>query len=544
LQTRPILSMHNIVKTYGETRALRGVDLDLFPGKITALLGINGSGKSTLIKILSGAVEPDRGCGELTLRGVTRSLPVGRAHIQEQGIQFVHQDLGLWPSLTVRENFLAVRKYTGRTWYTNARSQDRRVSAALKRFDIDVDPSQVVASLDMVDRSLLSIARAVSAIDDANADPSEPGALILDEPTVYLGLDKRRELYDTLLRLRGRGMAVLLVSHNLQDVRSVADGIAIMRNGLVVERGSASDFDDARVLDLLAGDVAGSQAERDRVALSAAKPDVIDGKTPRDFGSQGEEVTRIRSARAATLTSDGLDLTLRTGEILGVTGLAGSGHDRIPYLLYGALSGGAGGTVEFRNGSSLRLGELTPARALAHGFALVPRNRQEEGCIPSATVTENMTIHRAARHRGGIAISRKRLRQSVKGALDEFDVVYPDCSAEFDSLSGGNQQRALLAKWLADERTRLLLVDEPTQGVDPLARRKIIEAIRAAAQAGIAVLVASEDYEQLEELCDRVLVFRNGKPAADLTAGELNQRRMTYASLSEVQGGGNSDEFG
>ncbi len=500
---QPVLSIRGLSKAFGGTQALSGVDLDIEGGCVHALLGHNGSGKSTLIKILSGYHLPD--AGELHVRGTGVKLPLSSATLRELGIAFTHQDLGLVETMSVLENLRLGRYRTGRGGRIRWQRERARTRELLGRFELDVDPDRPVAKLSQTQRSILGIARAFQDIEAADV----AGLLVLDEPTVALPEHEVDVLFKAVRRVTEAGSSVLFVTHRLEEVLAISDRVSVLRDGRLVGSALTRDLDERALVRMIVG--------RD---LGALYPD-----TDHRPSQAVLEVTGLsgQAVRDATFT-------LHEGEILGVTGLVGSGHEELPYLIYGARRPERG---EVRiDGRALRLASARDATRA--GLALLPADRPGRASIPGASVTENVTMPRLGAYARIQGLDKRRERADVQQVLGRFDVRPADPDRRFSTLSGGNQQKALLGRWLAT-RPRVLLLDEPTQGVDVEACRSIFSMLSSAAQEGLCVLYVSTDYDDLANVCDRVLVLGRGRIVGELSGEGLTHERIVercYASAS------------
>jgi len=493
--TFPLLVLRGAEKSFPGTRALGGVDLTLRGGEVHALVGQNGSGKSTLIKILSGYNRPDR--GTLEIRGEAISLPIAPEVAESTGLRFVHQNPGLSPKFTVLET-VRLRTFET-TWYGRVRWDRERavVRRLLAELEVDLSPDQSMAELTPSQRALVAIVRAVQGMGD------RPGILVLDEPTASLTKADAERLFRAVDRLRTRGHAILFVSHRLDEVLAIADRISVLRDGLLVRSVRPSETSEADLIAAILGRELGTLYP---VRKGAAGDDVLvldglSGLTVRDFYC-----------------------SVRRGEIVGVTGLGGMGHDEVPYLAFGAMRSTSGRVrVE---GTTLE--HPSPRRAIEAGMAFLPADRDRAGGIGRATVAENITIGRLREFFLTGWLQRRRELVEVARLLDLFDVRPRDPDRLLLTLSGGNQQKALLAKWL-HEPPLVLLLHEPTQGVDVGSRQQVFRLIRRAADAGSAVLIASSEYADLAHLCDRVLVMRRGRVAGQLTGEDLSEDALVGA---------------
>jgi ribose transport system ATP-binding protein len=492
----PALLAQGISKSYGRRQVLRGLDLEVRRGEIHGLLGQNGSGKSTFIKVLSGYHAPDPG-GTLLFHGREVTLPVRPGDLRGHGVAFVHQDLGLVESATVLENLRVGRFDTGAGWRIRWRDERREAQRKLADFGIDVGPDTLVGTLPAVDRAMIAVLRALDEVREAS-----DGFLVLDEPTAFLPRDGVTRLFDAMRRVAADGFGVIFVTHRLDEVRAITDRVSIIRDGELVETADTATLSEDDLVDRILG-------------FS------LDRLYPEPHTPQGETVVRVRGASGSGVR--GVDLDLRGGEVVGVTGLVGMGYDQVPYLLFGARPAIAG-TVEI-GGERSELAGFSPRKAVEAGLALLPANRLREGGAATATLAENVSLV-ALRDRGLLARIRGPVEaEHVAGLLDRFQVVPPEPARALGTLSGGNQQKALLAKWFTTSPS-VFLMHEPTQGVDVGARKQIFQVIRDAAEAGTSFVIASAEYEDLAHLCDRVFIFRDGEAVAELSGDSLSYERI------------------
>lgn len=506
----PRLALRNLSKSFGGTQALRGVDLDVLPGEVHGLLGENGSGKSTLIKTLAGFHEPDS--GELLVDGRPVRLPLSTGQFRQLGMSFVHQDLGLVDSLSVLENLRVAEIASSRSRFgISWRNERARARATFDRYGVTLDPSATIASLKPVERALLAIVRAIEEI--RSAGPSR-GLLILDEPTVFLPREGVERLFSLIRAAATSGTAVLFVSHDLDEVREITDRVTVLRDGALVGTVLTAETSETRFVEMIIGRQLAHLGDVQHADFSGKRVGVaIDGLT-------GGSVRDIA-------------FEMHDGEVVGLTGLVGSGFQEVPHLLYGARRATAG-VLTIRD-VPIDLTRLRPVGAIEAGLALIPADRKTDGSVSSLPVDENIALPVLDRYFNGVALDRWRMRRETGKLMGEFDVRPNDPSLPYGALSGGNQQKALLAKWFQTE-PRLLLLDEPTQGVDVGARQQIYELIRTAArERGVHVLCASSDYEQLASLCDRVIVFGRGRIWRELVGAEVTKDRIieqSYAAMA------------
>jgi ribose transport system ATP-binding protein len=496
-----LLELANISKTFPGQRALDDLSVTLNSGEICALIGQNGSGKSTLVKILAGFHEADPG-GTVTFRGHTASVDDrhGEGAQWRDHVRFIHQELGLVESLGALDN-LALG--SGFTTGFGGRIRWRRERAAARElfndFGLDFDLDAPVATLSGVERTMIAVARALRGFEGAE------GLLILDEPTASLPISEVEVLFDAVRRLVARGAGVLFVSHRLEEVMGLADRVIALREGRLVGDRPAAGLDHDALIEMIIGR-----------SLDALYP-----SERADFGE-----VRLRARGLVGKRVDGVDLEVRAGEILGIAGLNSSGREEIADLLFGL---GEEEAEEIAiDGEPVHLSG--PAAAMRQGIALVPSNRVRRGMIGLHSVRENVTLPALGPVVRAGVINRSEERDDVldwctRVSLDPMAIERP--LAQF---SGGNQQKVVIAKWLR-RAPRVLLLDEPTQGVDIGAKAAVYHLIVEAAAGGTAIVLCSSDNEELAELCDRVIVLTDGRTSAELRRSQLNVDRLTQVTL-------------
>ena len=532
----PALQARHLAKRFGGQLALAGVDLTIEQGEVLALLGENGSGKSTLVKILSGFHAPEPG-GRLQVAGREVPLPVPHDHYRDFGLSFVYQDLGLGIGLSVVENlFVGRRVGSGRGilapigWSRERRAAQR----VFDRYHVDLDPRATVGDLRPTAQALLAIVRAaedlrlfreragVNAADGTGE--AAHGVLVLDEPTVFLPEDEKVFLFDLVRQVARGGTAVLFVSHDLPAIRELADRAVILRDGAVIGDVVVADTSDESLVELISGHHVSATIER--AASRAVEAVRTPGAEGRDAAASGAGSGPLFDAadvaggqlRAATFTVD-------AGEIVGVAGLLGSGAEDLPYALFGALAGASG--VIRVGGARHDLARFSPRAARAAGLALVPADRAQQGIAPALTVGENMLSLVLGQYVRGGFLDRRALRRTADERARAFGVRPPDGTALVSSLSGGNQQRVVLARWLEDPPL-VLILHEPTQGVDVGTRAELGGMLRQLAATGIAIIWVSTDFDELADVSQRVLVCSDGAIAAQITA-PITRDRITAA---------------
>ncbi len=481
---------------------LRGVGIEVHPGEVRGLLGQNGSGKSTLIKVLGGYHEPDPGaCVEL--RGAPIRLPLSAGEASRLGLSIMHQDLGLDETASVLDNFLLRGRTQPRALgVINWRRERSRVAEALHDFGLDLDVTAQTGDLSRTERAIVAMVRAFDRLGD------QSGLLFLDEPTAALEPSGIEQLFAAVGRARAKGAGVLFVTHDLQEACAVCDSVTVLRDGRKVAEGPIGGFDEADLIEAIVGSEIGD--------LYPQPPPTHPGRP----------VLRARGLTGRVL--DGIGFDLRKGEILGLTGLAGMGQDEVPGLIFGSATSGAG-EIELAGAEH----RPSPRASLRNGIVLVPADRQREGGDMTAPVGETMTLPVLRRFVRRGRLDRRVERSAVEATLERFGVRPPDAGFRFGQLSGGNQQKALLGKWLAlFGAPQVLVLHEPTQGVDVGARREIFAHIRESADRGTSVIYVSTECEDLAYLCDRVLVLRHGRIAAEAGHKDLSAERLIGLCLT------------
>ena len=498
------VSVRGLTKTFGPARVLRGVDFEVRSGEIHALVGQNGSGKSTLVKVLSGVYSGDPN-SVVEVDGSRLSNPVRPDELRRYGLAFVHQDLGLVNECTVLENIrlgqYAVRRLSRRVDW---RSERAAAVQTLQRLHSDIDPSRLVSSLHPGEKAVVAIGRALQGLIAGT------GCVVFDESTRALPREMLPDFYATIRRLAASGTAIVMVSHRLDEVLALTDRVTVLQDGRVVAGGLPThDLTEAALAQLLLGREVELLEER-----ASTRP-----------AAQGGSTSCLRARGVGGQYLRGLDLDVAPGEVVGVTGSTGSGHAELPSVLAG-VARTSSGTVEVV-GRSFTLPTTQPGRLIDAGLALVPEDRGQEGLAVGLSAQENLTLPRA-RSRGRRVLRSGWQAEEFREAVGMLGIVPVKRHLPCSSFSGGNQQKILLAKWLLN-RPRVVLLNEPTQAVDVGARLDILRAVRAAADTGVGVVLASIEAQDLAAVCDRVLVFRDGVVVAELVS-DITPHAITAAT--------------
>jgi ABC-type sugar transport system ATPase subunit len=494
-----LLEIQNLSKSFPGLRALDRVSMSVDAGEIVALVGQNGSGKSTLVKVLSGLYEPDPGAEIRVQRAGGQVVSGDAAHA---ALHFIHQDLGLVSQLSTIEN-LDLGLPLGRRGLLPALvgEEARRARALIAEFGGDVDVHAPVGTLAAAERTIVAIARALSGWTDPH------NLLVLDEPTAALEDAEVQQLFKAVRGVAERGAGVIFISHHLDEVMDLADRVVVLRDGRIVTDVARGAYDRDRLVHLITG--------RELETLEA-RPAVRDAS----------EVVTVEGLVGGRIR--GLDLSIGTGEILGVTGLLGSGRDDLAGLLFGAIPRTAGRVLV----AGKAVPPSSPSSAIARAVAFVPGDRRDKAAVMTMTARENLTLPGMQSVRGAFGRLSTRLERAEARRWAATVRLHPrDPDRPLRQFSGGNQQKVVLAKWLRT-RPRVLLLDEPTQGVDVGAKAAIYELIAHAAEDGAAVLVSSSDVKELALLCHRVLVLRGGRVWTQIDRPALTEERLGRETLS------------
>jgi ribose transport system ATP-binding protein len=493
----PILRLSGLAKAYAAP-VLRDVELTFAAGEVHALVGENGAGKSTLCRIVAGLVRPD--AGEMTLGGQPFH-PRSRREAEARGVRIVVQELNLVGTLSVAENLL-LRELPSRLGWIDRRALRTEARRRLERVGLsDLDPDRPVASLGVAPQQLVEIAAALARRCDV---------LILDEPTAALSDREAERLFAQILRVRSEGTAVLYVSHRLEEVRRVADRITVLRDGAVVASRTPAEVTSAELIALMVG----------------REPEARPPSAPRVPGAPALTVEHLR---AGPLVRD-VSFVAHAGEILGLAGLMGSGRTETLRAIFGADRPRGGQVYAGASGTPARI--ASPRDAVRSGLALVTEDRKEQGLLLPLSVRANLTLGRLGSLAGRLGLVRRTAeREAAQAQVNSLAVRCASIEQPVVELSGGNQQKVVLGRWLARDST-VLLLDEPTRGVDAGARLEIHRLLRAWADQGKAIVMVSSELEELLLLCDRIAVLSAGRLVATFARDRFDRDAILQAALS------------
>ncbi|GAA4005615.1 sugar ABC transporter ATP-binding protein [Allokutzneria multivorans] len=507
-----LVRLTGIGKRYGGVLACQDVDFDIRAGEVHALLGENGAGKSTLMKILSGDITDYS--GEIAIEGETVRFG-GPVDAQRAGIAMIHQELDLVPGLSIAENLYLGREPRTRIGTVDGKQMRVWTADLLRRIGIDIDPRRPVGELRVGEQQLVTIARALSL--DAKV-------LIMDEPTSALSTAEVEQLFGVIDELRREGAGIVYISHRMDEIGRVADRATVLRNGRIVE-----EFDARK---MTAEQAAEAMVGRPVRTLFQAS-----------HGEAGEELLRVenltvhpRRPRSGRKEPAGISLTVRRGEIVGLAGLLGAGRTELLETLYGAGSAGRWDGRVLVDGVDVR--PRGPRAALAKGIAFVPEDRRVSGLVLEHSVLANTVLSIVDKLRtAGVVVSRRAEHEHAAESATRLRVKLSSLADPVGTLSGGNQQKVVFGRMLLT-KPKLLLLDEPTRGVDINAKAEIYELLGEIAGQGIGVLLASSELAELIGVCDRVVVLRGGRNVRELRTSEIGEADLLAATMGETAGGG------
>ena len=495
MNTPPLLEMEGISKSYPGVQALKGIDLRLRAGEVLALVGENGAGKSTLMKVLSGATEAD--AGEIRLLGQPVQITDPR-HARDLGIAMIHQELALVPQFSAVQNLFMGREITregGVLDWGRARAEAKRILAG---FHLAIDVDRPVMHLPLAMRQMIEIARAIS---------SGARIVIMDEPTSSLTAHETEELFRVTRSLREQGVGVIYISHHLEELFHLCDRATVLRDGALVGTVEIADSSRDQIVRMMVGREPSEFAKRDHLA-------------------PGEEALRVEGISRKGALHD-VSLAVRRGEVLGLAGLVGAGRSELARVIIGADPMDAGRVM--LNGKEVRI--RTPEDASRAGIAYVPEDRKGQGLVLGMPIEANITLPILPRLAKGIWLRTRLRRQVAQRLVGEVGVRPPDVRRLAMQLSGGNQQKVVLGKWLGDNAS-VFILDEPTRGIDVGAKVEIYHLIDRLAHAGAAILLISSELPEILGLSDRVAVMRQGRIVDQCPRAEATEERIVQAAMA------------
>jgi ABC-type sugar transport system ATPase subunit len=495
----PIIELREISKQFPGVRALDRVSFDVLPGEVHALLGENGAGKSTLIKIMTGVYRPDG--GTILLNGQPTPINSTRQS-QALGITAIYQELSLYPELTVAENIFMGRPPRTRLGFIDWRAMERQARELLHDLDAaDLDPQRKVGGLSVGNQQRVEITRALS--QDARV-------LIMDEPTAALTQHDVGRLFEIVRRLRKRGVAVIYISHRLEEVFLLADRVTVLRDGQVVGTKPVHLTSQSELITMMVGRT-------------------LDALFPKQEAAIGAPALQVQNLSHGCMVRD-VSFTLRRGEIVGLAGLVGAGRSETALTLFGITPAERGAiTVDGRT-----VAIRTPQQAMSLGIAYVPEDRKHQGLILPMTVRENITLAILNKLLRAGFVDRRAEQRITQEYVEQLRIRTPGIGQLVRNLSGGNQQKVVIAKWLA-RQPKVLILDEPTRGIDVGAKAEIHRLMSALAQQGLAILMISSELPEILGMSDRVLVMRQGRIVAEFDRAHADQEAIIGAAMGEAE---------
>jgi ribose transport system ATP-binding protein len=493
-----LVELSGIVKDFPGVRALDRVDFDLRPGEVHCLMGENGAGKSTLIKILTGVHQPDAGGIRIHGRRFDHLTP---RLVHELGITAIYQDFDLVPALTVAENVFLGRERLNRYGRVDREAMNQATEDLFRRLQMEVDPEMLVANVGVGMQQMTEIVKALSRRAEI---------VIMDEPTTSLNETEVAQLFNTIRRLRGQGIAVIYISHRLEEVFAIGDRATVLRDGKRVGSQDLADLTSQDLIAMMVGRTLHDKYYKENVPI-------------------GEPVLSVDGLQDASGMAQDISFALRAGEILGFAGIRGSGFKEVPRIIGGVVSA-SGGTIRMR-GQQVSI--VKPSDAISAGIGYLPEDRKSEGLILSLPVKDNIVLPILGElARNGVA-DAGRERRVAEEYVDNLDIRTPSINQRTQLLSGGNQQKVVLAKWLAS-RSQVLLLDEPTHGIDVGAKIEMYRLIARFVHDGGAVILVSSEIGELMAIADRILVLRDGCIVGELDPQTATEKQVLHlATLSE-----------
>ncbi|WP_108483280.1 sugar ABC transporter ATP-binding protein [Oceaniglobus ichthyenteri] len=496
-----VLAARNVAKSFGAVHALKGVNFDVHRGQVTTLFGENGAGKSTLMKVLSGVHTPTS--GELILDGQPVEI-TSTVVAQELGISIIHQELSLAPNMNVRDNIFMGREITGKFGVDYA-EEDRQTRALMKELEEDIDPLTLVEDLRLGQQQIVEIARALSV---------NSRVLIMDEPTSALSATEVEVLFKVIHDLKARGVSIVYISHHLEEALTITDHAVVLRDGVMTAYAPRAEIDLEWIVRNMVGDN-------------------FDLGTPPDstFGDAALELQAlcVGAASGSGLAVDHLDLTVRAGEIVCIYGLMGAGRTEMMECVAGRLAPISGNIL--LHGRDIA--KLTIAERIAAGLVLVPEDRQRDGLVQTMTVGRNLSLASIRNFTSGLFTDAKVENEIVNRSIKEVTVKTDGPTAPIGSLSGGNQQKVVIGKMLATKPS-VILLDEPSRGIDIGAKAEVFKILADRAKAGMAVVYTTSEVTECLSIAHRVIVMRRGKIAAEFTHDTTKESIMAASGESLV----------
>ncbi len=492
------LKLEGVKKSFGGVHALKGVDLEIRKGEIHCLAGENGCGKSTLIKAISGVHHPDEGSIWIDGEKVENMKPMDAIN---RGIQVIYQDFAVFPNLTVAENIALNGELKNKSKFVNWKQIHEVAAKAMEQVGADIDPDIKLERLSVANKQMVAICRAI--INDAKL-------LILDEPTTALTAREVDKLWDIVRALKEKGIAIMIVNHKLDEIYRIADRLTILRNGTYISSGDISEYDQARFTKDMTG------------------RDIVETKyTPEE---SGEEVLRVEHLSRKGAFED-VSFTLHKGDVLGITGLLGSGRGEIGEALFGIAPAESGKI--FLNGKEIEIKSVKDAMTNEIGY--VPEDRLTQGLFMERSIQDNVIAASIHKYMKGGKLDEKEMEDTTNHWIKEIEIKAPSPKPAVRTLSGGNAQKVVIAKWL-NTNPKLFILDGPTVGVDIGAKAEIHEILHGLAKKGVGIIIISDDLPELVQNCNKIVVMRDGKLSGSMD-NSIDERTLGNILVGATEGG-------
>jgi len=493
-----VASLEKICKSFSGVYALKNVNFDLRKGEVHALVGGNGAGKSTLMKILNGVYEKDSGIiridgQEVRYKNVTDAW--------KYGVRMIFQELSLSPTLSVMDNIFLTREIK-RGPFLNKKAMRQKTYEALQSLSIDAKPDDIIADLPVGTCQLIEIAKALS---------TDARILILDEPTASLTDRETKTLFERIRMLKQQGISFIYISHRMKEILQISDRVSVLRDGELVNTADCSEYSlDALIADITAGK-RGDMEYRGSAANIA-----------------GEELFRVENLNVSRKIKN-VSFSVKKGEVVGIAGLMGSGRTETVETIFG-IRPAKKDTKMYMHGKSVHIASVQDA--VKNGIAMIPEDRRRQGLILSHSLEQNVCLTNLSKIKSGILTNNRKGSKFADGCVEKFDIKVNNIHKEISHLSGGNQQKAVIAKWL-ETNPELLIMDEPTAGVDIGAKGEIIEIVRSYAAKGKGVLFISSEMQEMMAACDRILVYSNGRLTKELMRNSIDNEEVLEHAIQD-----------
>lgn len=489
---KPVLQLKNIHKRFPGVYALKDVSLDLYPGEVHALMGENGAGKSTLIKVISGVYQPDEG---FIYSNGNKTVMEDPSQAIKENISVIYQELNLAPNLSIAENiFLGNFPKKGRRVdYDKLYADSAKV---MEELQLNLDVRMKVSYLTIAKQQLVEIAKSIS---------KHPKVIIMDEPTSALSRQETENLFKIVRMLKESGTAIIYVSHKLDEIFEICDKVSILRDGEYIGTDKIEDLNEEKLVSMMVGRELKDLFVKEKVKL-------------------GEEVLHVDHLSTDFVTD--ISFSARAGEIIGFSGLMGSGRTELCRGMLG-IDKRQGGTITV---AGVKLEENAPSKAIAAGIGMVPESRKDDGIFPNLGVRENMTIASKGFFKKHFAIDRRLEAAGVEKMIESIKIKTPTMEQMIINLSGGNQQKVILARWLMQNNLKVLLIDEPTRGIDVGAKSEIYSLLNMLAKQGLCVIVMSSEMPEIISLADRVYVMKDGRLNGSFNREEVTQEKLLVSA--------------